>query len=158
MDRPICGPESSWIKCTPLTVTSVWSGQVRQNWSWAPVRMLPGSALTRSLGRPGVTDSQCEYPVHAPSVRLHEFGTLLNVQHGGTGLQCLDRSLAAVMSTKMTKAAMRSESTNIAGWRARAASTAAGSNPSAAHPAKTYRHALMKVVMLVSLSAAAGAG
>jgi hypothetical protein len=36
----------------------------------------------------------------------------------------------------MTKAAMRSDTTIMAGWRARAASRATGSSPSAAQPAK----------------------
>jgi hypothetical protein len=45
------------MKCTPGTVTSVWSGQVRQNSRCAPVRIAPGSALMNSLGSPGVSAS-----------------------------------------------------------------------------------------------------
>src|SRR5215470_7181306 len=30
MARPMSAPESSWMKCRPGTVTSAWSGQVRQ--------------------------------------------------------------------------------------------------------------------------------
>src|SRR6185503_683251 len=50
MARPISCGESSWMKWLPLTVTSSWRGQVRQNSRWGPVRMEPGSALTKSLG------------------------------------------------------------------------------------------------------------
>ncbi|WP_182545353.1 hypothetical protein [Halosaccharopolyspora lacisalsi] len=42
--------ESSWRKWLPGTVTSRWSVQVRTRSRWGPVRMAPGSALTRSLG------------------------------------------------------------------------------------------------------------
>lgn len=38
------------MKCAPGTVTSVWLGQVRQNSRCTPVRIVPGSALTKSLG------------------------------------------------------------------------------------------------------------
>jgi hypothetical protein len=38
------------MKWMPGTVTSAWSGQVRQKSRTAPVRMLPGSALMNSLG------------------------------------------------------------------------------------------------------------
>src|SRR5258705_8768867 len=57
--RPIAGPESSWMKWEPGTVTSAWFFQVRQNSLTAPIRMAPGSALTNSFGmsRPA---SPCE--------------------------------------------------------------------------------------------------
>jgi len=58
MARPISAPESSWRKWMPGTVTSAWSGQVRQKFRTAPVRMLPGSALTNSLGSLGAEASQ----------------------------------------------------------------------------------------------------
>ena len=38
------------MKWFPATVTSVWLGQVRQNWRWVPVRMAPGSAFTNNFG------------------------------------------------------------------------------------------------------------
>ncbi|MFY9934524.1 MAG: hypothetical protein WAK82_41615, partial [Streptosporangiaceae bacterium] len=50
MATPISSGESSWMKWMPATVTSVWSGQARQNSRWRPVRMAPGSAFTNSLG------------------------------------------------------------------------------------------------------------
>src|ERR1700730_642699 len=49
--RPIAGPESSWMKCDPRTVTSVWFFQLRQKSLGVPIRMAPGSALTNSFGR-----------------------------------------------------------------------------------------------------------
>src|SRR6266403_2984198 len=57
--RPIAGPESSWMKCEPGTVTSFWFFQLRQNSLTAPIRMAPGSALMNSFGmsRPA---SHCE--------------------------------------------------------------------------------------------------
>jgi hypothetical protein len=58
MARPISAPESSWMKWMPGTVTSAWSGQVRQKSRTAPVRMLPGWALMNSLGSPGADASQ----------------------------------------------------------------------------------------------------
>src|SRR5271170_417587 len=48
--RPIAGPESSWMKCTPGTVTSAWFFQLRQNSRTAPIRIAPGSAFTNSFG------------------------------------------------------------------------------------------------------------
>lgn len=58
MAWPIWGPESSWMKWMPGTVTSAWSGQVRQD-SWTgPAKMLPGSALTNSFGSLGAEASQ----------------------------------------------------------------------------------------------------
>src|SRR6184192_2052123 len=48
--RPIAGPESSWMKCEPGTVTSVWFFQPRQKSLTAPIRMAPGSALTNNFG------------------------------------------------------------------------------------------------------------
>ena len=48
--RPISSGLSSWTKWRPLTVTSVWLGQVRQTSRWRPTRMEPGSALTKSFG------------------------------------------------------------------------------------------------------------
>src|SRR5437016_5527715 len=47
---PISWGESSCRKCKPLTVTSVWFGQVRQNSSTPPLTMAPGSPTMRSLG------------------------------------------------------------------------------------------------------------
>src|SRR5262249_27475628 len=47
---PISAGESSWMKWLPFTVTSSWFGQRRQNSRCAPVRIVPGSALTKSLG------------------------------------------------------------------------------------------------------------
>jgi hypothetical protein len=58
MAWPIWGPESSWMKWMPGTVTPAWSGPVRQNSPNGPARMLPGSALTNSLGSPGAEASQ----------------------------------------------------------------------------------------------------
>src|SRR5579871_5959815 len=51
MALPIAGPESSWMKCEPGTVTSRWFFQLRQNSRTGPTRIAPGSALTNSLGR-----------------------------------------------------------------------------------------------------------
>jgi hypothetical protein len=48
--RPIAGPESSWTKCTPGTVTSLWFFHARQNSHTGPIRIAPGSALTNSFG------------------------------------------------------------------------------------------------------------
>ena len=48
---PISGPESSWMKWLPVTVTSVWLGQCRQNSRGAPVRIAPGVALTNNFGK-----------------------------------------------------------------------------------------------------------
>src|ERR1700744_2010679 len=48
---PISEPESSWIKCEPLTVTSRWFFQLRQNSLISPIRIAPGSAFTNSFGR-----------------------------------------------------------------------------------------------------------
>jgi hypothetical protein len=48
--RPITGPESSWVKCEPDTVTSVWFCQLRQKSLTAPIKIAPGSALTNSFG------------------------------------------------------------------------------------------------------------
>src|SRR5450755_2754163 len=48
--RPMAGPESSWMKCEPGTVTSVWFFQLRQDSRGAPIKIAPGSALTNSLG------------------------------------------------------------------------------------------------------------
>ena len=39
------------MKWLPRTVISCWLGQRRQNSRWGPVRMTPGSALTKSFGR-----------------------------------------------------------------------------------------------------------
>src|ERR1700724_3876181 len=47
---PMAAPESSWMKCDPGTVTSLWLFQRRQNSRGAPIRMAPGSALTNSFG------------------------------------------------------------------------------------------------------------
>ena len=55
--RPISRGESSCTKWVPLTVTSFWFGQLRQNSRCGPVRITPGSALTNSLGM-GLVDSQ----------------------------------------------------------------------------------------------------
>lgn len=60
MARPMLAPESSWMKWMPGTVTSAWSGQVRQKSRTAPVKMLPGSALMNSLGNPEADASQAE--------------------------------------------------------------------------------------------------
>ena len=46
------------MKWMPGTVTSAWSGHVRQKSRTGPVRMLPGSALTNSFGSPGAEASQ----------------------------------------------------------------------------------------------------
>src|SRR5215469_7443926 len=47
---PISFGESSCKKCLPLTITSVWFGQVLQNSSVRPLTMAPGSPAIRSLG------------------------------------------------------------------------------------------------------------
>src|SRR5262245_17613386 len=47
---PISAGESSCTKWLPRTVTSRWLGQARQDSRWAPTRIEPGSALTKSFG------------------------------------------------------------------------------------------------------------
>ena len=47
---PISRGESSWMKWVPFTVTSSWLGHRRQNSRCAPVRIVSGSALMKSLG------------------------------------------------------------------------------------------------------------
>jgi hypothetical protein len=44
MAWPISGPESSWTNWMPGTVTSAWSGRLRQNSRTGRAKMLPGSA------------------------------------------------------------------------------------------------------------------
>src|SRR5262249_27289852 len=47
---PMAAALSSWMKCTPGTVISVWLGQVGHSSRSRAVMVAPGSALINSLG------------------------------------------------------------------------------------------------------------
>jgi hypothetical protein len=57
---PISSGLSSWRKCIPGAVTSVWLGQVRRNSRTRPVTVEPGSPLMNSLG-PSLCDGHAPY-------------------------------------------------------------------------------------------------
>src|SRR5437762_6760814 len=55
---PIAAPESSWMKCDPATVTSVWFSKLRQKSLTRPIKIAPGSALTNSRSEEHTSELQ----------------------------------------------------------------------------------------------------